>query len=409
MDITYFTCTLGQAALMNKDQYPISNIKQFIDHQCKTVPKLPAVGFPEPDTSSTQPWKSRVFSFEDIQRGTNAFENLARAYTLAGPSEPKTVALLCPSTPDFLFAWLGLICLNHPVLLLAPQCQPAAIAHLCKSCEIELLFYDPVYEKLASSSEKLIVAETKDAFRRISLLPFRTEILFDHASSRTTDESYNILDIQDSTVAYLHHTSGTSTGLPKPIPQSHRAALGVLPRCSDGAENATFTTTPLYHGGIADLFRAWTSNALIWLFPGKGVPITAKNIISCLQVAESCSQSCKRPPVKYFSSVPYVLQMMATDTTGLEYLKCMDIVGVGGAALPVEIGNQLIEDGVNLISRFGSAECGFLMSSHRNYSKDKDWQYLRAHSGSNALQFDQRDDGTAELIVLSDWPHRVSS
>ena len=206
-------------------------------------------------------------------------------------------------------------------------------------------------------------------------------------------------------VAYLHHTSGTSTGLPKPIPQRHRAGVGVLPCLTNGSGKATFTTTPLYHGGIADCFRAWTSGAMIWLFPGQGVPITAGNILKsfdCAQKSEACSKS---PPVRYFSSVPYVLQLLAEDPRGLEMLQSMDIVGVGGAALPEAAGDDLVGKGVKLISRFGSAECGFLLSSHRQYTEDKAWQYLRTNLGCEALQFEDNGDGLAELVIRPSWPH----
>ena len=212
------------------------------------------------------------------------------------------------------------------------------------------------------------------------------------------------LEVLENDVAYLHHTSGTSTGLPKPIHQSHRAAVGVLPCLEDGYDKATFTTTPLYHGGIADCFRAWTSNAMIWLFPGKDVPITAQNVLKSLECAERSVKRDESPPVTYFSSVPYVLQMVAAHQNGLQMLESMEIVGVGGAALPQEVGNDLVKKGVNLISRFGSAECGFLMSSHRKYSSDKEWQYLRSN-GSSALQFEPQDDGLAELVILPQWPH----
>jgi len=111
--------------------------------------------------------------------------------------------------------------------------------------------------------------------------------------------------------------------------------------------------------------------------------------------------------VKYFASVPYVLQMMAADAKGLRNLQSMDIVGVGGAALPSEVGDGLVAKGVNLISRFGSAECGFLMSSHRDYATDKEWQYLRSDPALQVMSFEEREDGNSELVVLSDWPHRV--
>lgn len=209
-----------------------------------------------------------------------------------------------------------------------------------------------------------------------------------------------------SDVACLFHTSGTSSGLPKPIPQSHSGAIGVLPCLPNCNDKATFTTTPLYHGGIADCFRAWTSGALVWLFPGKDVPITASNILKSLASAEQAELRGCVTPVRYFSSVPYVLQMISAESEGMKMLQGMDIVGIGGAALPQDAGDSLVHNGVNLVSRFGSAECGFLLSSHRDYENDKEWQYLRSQ-GSELLMFEKQQDGSglSELVIRPEWPH----
>ena len=300
--------------------------------------------------------------------------------------------------------------ISHKFLLFgSPQCQPEAIAHLCKSCEVSTLFYDQAYRDLAISAARA----ASDSLVAHNLPWQISETSLDWII-QNTPLNLNQTPIHISTsqsVAYIHHTSGTSTGLPKPIPQTHHAAVGVLPLLS-GTSAATFTTTPLYHGGIADCFRAWTSNALIWLFPGS-MPITARNIVSSLSVAQhQASENPERMPrVKYFSSVPYVLQMLAEDTDCVFWLQKMDIVGVGGAALPEAVGNSLSSIGVNLISRFGSAECGFLLSSHRNYAKDKHWQFLRAPSSSQYLKFEKQEDDSrlSELVVLKGWPHMAKT
>lgn len=134
------------------------------------------------------------------------------------------------------------------------------------------------------------------------------------------------------------------------------------------------------------------------------MPITASNILKSLDCTRSAEALNGTPAVHYFSSVPYVLQMLATEPDGLELLRQMTLVGVGGAALPPSVGDHLVHQDVNLLSRFGSAECGFLMSSHRNYTVDKEWQYLRSN-GSNHLRFEPRDGGLAELVILPTWPH----
>lgn len=208
--------------------------------------------------------------------------------------------------------------------------------------------------------------------------------------------------------AYLFHTSGTSSGLPKPVAQNHHGAVGVLPFLAQGKDEATLTITPLYHGGIADCFRAWTSQAMIWLFPARDTPITATNILKSVRCSYKATQLHKTPAVRYFSSVPFVLQMLAEDREGLQMLKTMSLVGVGGAALPEEVGNNLVAQAVNLVSRYGSAECGFLLSSHRSYATDKAWAYLRDNK-FGYLSFERRDDGLSELIVNPSWPHMAKT
>ncbi|MCJ1400135.1 hypothetical protein MMC11_003339 [Xylographa trunciseda] len=394
VDRNYFVCTLGQAAELNaKGRHAFENINQFLDAQNASLADEPAVGFPLPVAHGTNGggWDYEILSYGDLYRGSVMFAELLRGdlneLTDNFSHMNSTVALLCPSSPLFLFAWLGFMRLGLSVLLIA-------------------WLADHNVNRLANDAVK----QSGDSYTlsRV-LLPFSgsVEDLFVFVEQEHTEEIEvdSIRQVSQHDTAYLHHTSGTSTGLPKPIAQSHRAAVGVLPCFPDGGFRATFTTTPLYHGGIADCFRAWTSGALIWLFPGKEVPITAENVLKSLNCAERAAEEGTGPPVKYFSSVPYVLQMVAGESKGLETLKSMEIVGVGGAALPQAAGDQLVEKGVNLISRFGSAECGFLMSSHRDYKNDKEWQYLRSSSGSNALKFEDREDGIAELVIMPGWPH----
>lgn len=406
MKNNYFVCTLGQAeaTTTSTKPKPYQTISEFVEYQAQCHPNLPAVGFPLP-CPDQRGWKYKVLTFDNIHHGTDVFAKRLGS-TLEVPRSPKTVALLSHSSPEFLFTWLGLMRLGYSVLLIAPQCQPTAIVHLCTSCDASVLLHDTAHTKRAQQTEQS-AKEQGTTRLRSQLLPLHEGESIFQVIQEHIETKVDAPQIDDTAVAYLHHTSGTSSGLPKAIPQSHRAAIGVLPHLPTIPIIASFTTTPLYHGGIADLFRCWTSNALIWLFPGKDAPITARNICDCLQAASSYSTKEGLPEVKYFSSVPYVLQMMEADRKGLEYLRKMDIVGVGGAALPTEVGDRLVKNGVNLISRFGSAECGFLLSSYRDFSVDKDWQYLRNYNPSNLLKFEEREENLAELVIKPGWPHMV--
>ncbi|RAR11106.1 acetyl-CoA synthetase-like protein [Stemphylium lycopersici] len=390
------------AAALNTTPKSYRNISEFVSQQAHHHPLLPAVGFPIPQPDR-QEWTYKVLTFGDVDCGINVFASrLSTALGLL--RKPQTVALLSHSSPEFLFTWLGLIRLGHSVLLVAPQCQPAAILHLCTSCEVSAFFHDAAHAKRAEQTEALAKEQGVSGLE-IRLLPLRASEDIWQTIQGPAEDSVEPLHVDEGTIAYLHHTSGTSSGLPKPIPQSHRAAIGVLPHLPKIPAVASFTTTPLYHGGIADLFRCWTSNALIWLFPSKDVPITARNICACLDTARSYSATEGLPKVKYFSSVPYILQMMEADERGLELLQGMDIVGVGGAALPAEVGDRLVKNKVNLISRFGSAECGFILSSYREFAPDQDWQYLRNYNPLKLVEFEEREGGLAELVIKPGWPH----
>ncbi|KAL9587944.1 MAG: hypothetical protein Q9203_003237, partial [Teloschistes exilis] len=349
--ISYFTCTLGQAIQVNRNEpAPYKTITGFLDYQAQTAPDRPAVGFPDPH--------GEVLDGESGGKWGNTF----------------------------------------------PQCQSPAISHLCKNCDVKCFIYDEAYADLAHRTEDI---------HPVHLETVGIPHHFITSMDKPPDPREGLGPSNDvskqrspSDIAFLFHTSGTSSGLPKPIPQTQHGVIGVLPYRLDGHESATFSTTPLYHGGISDCFRAWTSNALIWLFPGKDVPITPINVLKCLECTKSVGSGIDTPPVKYFSSVPYILQMVAAEAEGMKMLQRMDMVGVGGAALPQEAGDGLVQNGVNLVSRFGSAECGFLLSSHRDYEKDKEWQYLRNKS-PDLLKFEPQDDesGLSELVIQSNWPH----
>ncbi|KZF19112.1 acetyl-CoA synthetase-like protein [Xylona heveae TC161] len=413
----YFTCTLGQAALVNAaNSTEFSTINELIDAYAEKFPLRPAVGFPVPPqvSETPEPWSYMVLTFCDLRNYTHFVANelekflpqFCRADNASNDTLP-TVALFCPSSADFLLTWLALIRLGFSVLLIAPQCQPRAIASLCASCKVSCLFYDKIYEDAAKETLDFVV---DDALRYlIQEIPFNGNVIkyYKHRSNNAQFRFQSQVSRYD--IAYIHHTSGTSSDLPKPIPQTHHAAVGVLPSFSDKSSGATFSTTPLYHGGVADVFRSWSSAEMIWLFPGNELPITARNVLLSLRSAAKAVADGKGSKVAYFSSVPYVLQMLSNDDAGMEMLMAMDTVGVGGAALPSSVGNQLVQKKVRLISRFGSAECGFLLSSFRDFRNDDEWQYLRAGHGSELLQFEPQGNSLFELIIKKGWPHMAKT
>lgn len=64
--------------------------------------------------------------------------------------------------------------------------------------------------------------------------------------------------------------------------------------------------------------------------------------------------------VTAFLSVPYILTILSEDEAGagMQMLAGLDYVSTGGAPLDTRIGDKMVANGVNLVSRLGSSECG---------------------------------------------------
>ncbi|PHH91700.1 hypothetical protein CDD83_10617 [Cordyceps sp. RAO-2017] len=394
VDVNYFTCTLEQAVqrrLQAVDAAPsFRTVLELIDEQARLAPSSPAIGFAN-FTASRAPAPPLTFrQLHDLSVAA-ARELSSLVEPPDGGRENPTIGLLCASSLDFVLTWLGLMRLGWAILLLAPQLEARAAEHLCRVLDIRVVFTD--------SEER--GGKINDGIRIVNIPSYHRC----QASPRTSGRLHVAKRPRVPPIAYFCHTSGTSSGLPKPIAQMHFGVVGALPRFCQRHEPATFSTTPLYHGGLADCLRAWTSGALIWLFPEGLAPVTTANLLEAVRYARSrCAV-----PIRYFSSVPYVAQRLAEEDAGIKLLRSMDLVGVGGAAVPAAVGDRLIDAGVNLLSRFGSAECGFVMSSHRDYARDREWQYLRPLGGPGLLAFEPRGDGLSELVVKPGWPSMVKT
>ncbi|EMT71468.1 Linear gramicidin synthase subunit D [Fusarium odoratissimum] len=381
-DANYFTCTLGEATrLKRKDEKAKTwtTVVELIDDQAEMNPDAPALGFATfTHLKSTQVFR-HLLTFRHL---SDTSKHAAQILSTHLPKDPRSlkIGLLSSGSTEFVLTWLGLMRLGYTVLLLAVQ-------HLCETLDIKHVFVDNIYEYRARGLSNDIEIIRIPSYR-------------DDSPTDSLDQTRGV-----SETAYICHTSGTSSGLPKPIPQTQFGVMGALYSFPGKNKPATFSTTPLYHGGFPDCLRAWTSGASIWFFPEGQAPITGANIIRAIDFARAHSPI----PVKYFSSVPYVLQMLSEEYGGVEVLQTMDLVGVGGAALPPAIGDKLVDEGVNLLSRMGSAECGFLMSSHRDYAKDKDWQFLRAIDDPKLIEFEPCENDLSELVVKPGWPFLIKT
>jgi acyl-CoA synthetase (AMP-forming)/AMP-acid ligase II len=143
-----------------------------------------------------------------------------------------------------------------------------------------------------------------------------------------------------SKISFIIHSSG-STGLPKPIFQTHKACLS---NYANGSGYRAFLTLPLYHNhGVSTFFRAITKGKPISLY-NASLPLTESNLVLAMEAVQPES----------FHGVPYALKLLSESERGIASLQKCKLVLFGGSSCPDDLGDKLVQAGVYLVSHYGA-------------------------------------------------------
>ncbi|EGG00565.1 uncharacterized protein MELLADRAFT_93195 [Melampsora larici-populina 98AG31] len=103
---------------------------------------------------------------------------------------------------------------------------------------------------------------------------------------------------------------------------------------------------------------------------------------------------------------PMMLAEFSNDQSSVEFLKTLERVGFGGGPLTVEIGNKLVNEGVQLSAMYGSTEVGIIATLFPEHPFGDHWEYFEI---SNQLTYKLiPHDDLYELVILSSEFHRCS-
>lgn len=249
--------------------------------------------------------------------------------------KPAVVALLGPSDLNYLVALLALAKLGHSVLLLSTRISIEAYASLMETTQSRYLFS---HESFNDTAEDL---RARLPGLRVGMIPHQDS--YDYPISETVDTNlvpHLDREMEAKNIAFIIHSSG-STSLPKPIFQTHGAAI----KNYAGNMNMNgFITLPLYHNhGLSCLFRAIHSCKTIHLYNAE-LPLTKRYLLNIM----------KAHKFDIFYGVPYALKLLAETDEGIEVLSRLKAVMFGGSACPDSLGEKLVANGVNLISHYGA-------------------------------------------------------
>lgn len=301
----------------------------------------------------------------------------------------QVVGLLGNSDLEYLVAFLAVSRLGHSALLLSTRITDEALESLLTSTSGSALLYQHTFSASVTRLSK-------------SLPALKTGNIFAPSLSCTSNRSSLMPTSLDpvretNNICFIIHSSG-STGLPKPIYQTHRAALYTY---SQNFGLVGHITLPLYHNhGICCLFRAIHSRQKIYIYNAR-LPLASKHLLATLT---------EHPEIRILYGVPYALKLLSETEEGLSLLSDLDIVMFGGSACPKPIGDRLVDAGVNLVGHYGATEVGQLMTSFRDHREDKGWEWMRVPSHLKPyLSMEPRGPNLYECCVKSGWGSKVAT
>lgn len=146
---------------------------------------------------------------------------------------------------------------------------------------------------------------------------------------------------------HIIHTGGT-TGLPKPVPMFMHEWMARLPLAWAAQKETILCTLPIFHAyGIGTFVRSMRTATPVYLLNAFR-PVTASIIWRALDATRA----------KHLYTVPYVLKFFADVEGGIARLGKLASVRPGGSALPDDLGDELVRNGINLAIVYGQTESG---------------------------------------------------
>ncbi|GAB7348311.1 hypothetical protein MBLNU459_g6290t1 [Dothideomycetes sp. NU459] len=361
----------------------IVTVDDLLRSRVATIPDAPIVGYPRVEAGK------QVYVFyspKELDNLTNNFVSilLARGLTASEGDDEKVVAVLAPSDINYVITLFALIRMRCTVLLLSTRLSTEAYIDLLQKTNCRHILGSKVTSKAVDSIRQ-----------ELSICALQVPTILEDDSESTPVPFAVDRKIDPQRRAFIIHSSG-STGLPKPIFQSHSACIA---NYSNGNGLRAFLTLPLFHNhGLSTFFRAVYTGTPVALFNAQ-LPLSATNLVEALEIVKPTS----------FHGVPYALKLLSESERGIELLRQCKLVLFGGSSCPDELGDSLVRAGVYLVSHYGATEMGQLMTSFRT-PEDKAWNYVRPSTEvAPYLHFAPRAENTFECVVLDGWRSKVTS
>ncbi|KAJ3526856.1 hypothetical protein NM208_g10983 [Fusarium decemcellulare] len=367
----------------------INCINDFMLHQARSIPDTPLIAYPASELGASD---FVNYTAKDLDafadEAAKALASQGLVPKAAKSDKAEVVGLLGPSNLDYIISIIALSRMGFTVLFLSTRLPTEAYVALLEETNCTRILTGPKLVSVASKIQEVYPVESYP-------LPDHTQ-RSQSTSQLSRFQRQTELQDEENTVAFIVHSSG-STGLPKPIYQTHRQCLS---NYATGSGMRALVTLPLFHNhGLSTMFRGMVTGKRTAVY-NANLPLTNSHLVETMKAAEFESFHC----------VPYALKVLAETEEGIAELAKAKLVLFGGSSCPDDLGDLLVQNDVNIVSHYGATEMGQLMTSLRDAVSDKAWNYVRPLVKTKPyLFFDEITPGIFECVVLDGLPTKTTS
>lgn len=281
-------------------------------------------------------------------------------------------------------------------MLVSANNSAAAIADLVKKTSSDFLLHSPKLAAVTQDARNQLAESGIDVGMHEEVpIPVFHDVKEDEV--RDAPRSSLTIEEENQSLLYVLHSSG-STNFPKPLGSTQRAFLTRYARLMP--TRSTLSTVPLCHAyGHFNLWGSLSNGKSLYIIPA-WVPLTIQNLIKALK---GC-----RP--EQFNAVPHTLKLFASSPQASAELAKTKAVLTAGSSCPDEVGDALVDAGVNLINIYGATECAAFMSPARSFSEKYSWRTQAIVDAAKPFVImDKIDDDLYEPVIKDGWPRKMMS
>ncbi|CAG8488325.1 14923_t:CDS:10 [Dentiscutata erythropus] len=299
----------------------------------------------------------KEFNFRDLDLIINKYANYwSKQLKNETLKKNNVIGYLSQSGPEYLYNFMALWKLGFTVLFLSPKNSEPALIHLLQEAKSSILIYDSQFSKISNNVQNELGSQHLQMLK-IFQLP-------NNLKNENIDYSAPVLKLDDNsyekTIAIFHNK----------------------------ADDIILATPPLFHiFGMTVILTTILNPGSVYVFP-----IVSGSVPLVNEILHSLNQS----KANVFYTLPATIeQVYKNRPEEIKTLLKLRSINYAGAALSPQIGERLVQSGVNIHSVYGSTETGVIMDSrivNKSFLPNIPWNAMKLAIPESYVKWIEKND-----------------